>query len=314
MITFGYVHAQLSPAAAPVPSYPNTASGLERLMTDMLLLQKNSKTDELVPYLQSLVLPDLDTWFSAEFGDIHCGEQKLGPNDCMGPRMADRYRPLASALPASFSKTLNDFQHEGLTNFEATNYTEECPGPLRIIPARELVGGLSTTPHLSSMLSGLVQHREPLYVLWAYSDSKETTLPFFVYVQGAFRYIGMLHPVSEEDFQRTKVAAADRSPAAPPHNLSEDQIAMKKVIIDPSIVQRTIVLHVSVDSNGKPKEVTFARGLESQKDAAIQSVMKRRFERPSFGPGGLHPNLFCVSVIALDKLVQSRHDKSLALS
>jgi hypothetical protein len=148
------------------------------------------------------------------------------------------------------------------------------------------------------MLSGLVQHREPLYVLWAYSDSKETTLPFFVYVQGAFRYIGMLHPVSEEDFQRTKAAGADMSPAATPHNLSEDQIAMKKVIIDPSIVQRTIVLHVSVDSYGKPKEVTFARGLESQKDAAIQSVMKRRFERPRFGPGGFHPNLFCVNVVA----------------
>jgi hypothetical protein len=297
LIAVGYVHAQSSPAATSIPSYLDTPAGLEHLMTDMLSLQKDGKTEALSPYLQSLVLPDLDSWFSSKFGDVRCGEQQLGPNDCLGPRMAYSYSSLANGLPASFSRTLNDFLHDGLTSFEATNYTEDCPGPQRIIPSWELVGGLTTTPHLSSLLSGLVQRREPLYVLWAYSESKETTLPFFVYSAGAFRYIGMLHPASVEDSQKTKAAEAATRPAPATHNLSEDQIRMKKVIIDPAIVERTIVLHVSVDRDGKPKEVTFVRGLEAEKEAAIRSVMKRHFDRPGFGPGGLHPNLFCLTLV-----------------
>lgn len=298
VIAVKYVGAQSSPAVTPVPSYPNTTAGLEHLISDMLLLQKNGDNAALAPYLQTLVLPDFDSWFTSKFGDVRCGEQQLGPNDCLGPRMAFTYRPLARVLPASFSLTLADLLHEELTNLEATNYTEDCPGPQRIVPARELVGGLTTTPHLSSVLSGLVQHREPTYVLWAYNQTKETTLPFFVYSEGAFRYIGMLHPASVEDFHKSKTMAdsADAAPSA--HYLTEDQLEMKKVVIEPSLVQKTVVLHLLISPDGKPKDVTYVRGSEAEKDVAIQSVMKRRFDRPGFGPGGLHPNVFCLSVVA----------------
>lgn len=172
VVTVGYAAAQSSPTTTPVTSYPDTAAGLEHLLTEMLSLQRNGDSAALAPYLQSLVLPDSDDWFTSKFEAVRCGERQLGPNDCLGPRMAFTYRSLARVLPSSFSLTLTDFLHEGLTNFEATNYTEECPGPQRIVPARELVGGLTTTPHLSSMLSGIVQHHEPIYVLWAYNERK----------------------------------------------------------------------------------------------------------------------------------------------
>lgn len=298
VITMRYGDAQSSPAGTPVRSYPDTAAGLEHLVIDMLSLQRNGDNAALAPYLQSLVLPNADNWFASKFGDVRCGEQQLSPNDCLGPRMAFTYRSLARVLPASFSLTLTDFLHEGLTNFEATNYTEECPGPDRIVAARELVGGLTTTPHLSSMLSGLVQHHEPIYVLWAFNERKETTMPFFVYFEGAFRYIGMLHPASVEDFQKTKATGEDIGPAPPVHYLTEDQLEMKKVIIEPSLVQRTVVLRVSISPDGKPKDVGYVRGPEAEKEAAIQSVMKRHYERPGFGPGGFHPNLFCLSIVA----------------
>lgn len=298
VITVRCGDAQSNDTETPVRSYPDTAAGLEHLVTDMLSLQRNGDNAALAPYLQSLVLPDSDNWFTSKFGDVRCGEQQLGPNDCLGPRMAFTYRSLARVLPASFSLTLTDLLHEGLTNFEATNYTEDCPGPERIVAARELVGGLTTTPHLSSMLSGLVQHREPIYVLWAYNERKETTLPFFVYFGGAFRYIGMLHPASVEDFQKTKEPGEDVGPAPSARYLTEDQLEMTRVIIEPSLVQRTVVLRVSISADGKPKEVGYVRGPEAGKEAAIQSVMKRHFERPGFGPGGLHPNLLCLSIVA----------------
>jgi hypothetical protein len=64
----------------------------------MVSLQKNGDTAALTPYLQSLALPDAERWFVSEFGNLRCGEQQLGPNDCLGPRMAFTYRSLAKVL------------------------------------------------------------------------------------------------------------------------------------------------------------------------------------------------------------------------
>jgi hypothetical protein len=287
-----------SSATAPIPSYPDTAEGLERLMAEMISLQKRGDTVALAPYLQSLVLPDAEQWFTSNFGDLRCGEKQLAANDCLGPRLALAYRTLARILPASFALTLTDLINEQLTNFEATNYAEPCPGPRHIIASRELVGGLTTTPVLSSMLSGLVQHQEPVYVLWSYSDTKETTLPFFVYSQGAFRYIGMPHPASPEDYQN-KSAVAEGSTAAPSARyLTEDQLDMQQVRIDPTVVQRSVTLRVSIGKDGKVTDVSYVRGPEAYKDAAMQSVRKQRFEPPGFGPRGFHGNLLCINVAA----------------
>jgi hypothetical protein len=95
--------------APVVPPYPNTPAGLEQLMSDMIALQKKGDTEMLAPYLQSLVLPDAEHWFVAEFDDDHCEEQNPGANDCMGPRLASRYQSVARAIPPSFLLTLEDF-------------------------------------------------------------------------------------------------------------------------------------------------------------------------------------------------------------
>lgn len=52
-----------------------------------------------------------------------------------------------------------------------------------------------------------------------------------------------------------------------------------------------------IGPDGKPK-VRYVRGSETDKEAAIRSVTKRHFEPPSFGPGGFHPNIFCLNVVA----------------
>jgi hypothetical protein len=71
---------------------------------------------------------------------------------------------------------------------------------------------------------------------------------------------------------------------------------MKSVLIEPAKVSKTVVVRVVVDREGKPSEVSYIRGAELFKDAAIESTRKRRFERPGFGPNGLHPNVFCLAV------------------
>lgn len=281
-------------ATAPlVSSYPDTAEGLEKTMGDMISLQERGQTAELAPYLQSLILPNPDEWFAARFGIVHCQEEKLGANDCLGPRIAYTYATITRDLPASFNLTLKDLINEGLTNFEATDYTEPCPGPLHIVASQKLVGGLTTT----QILGGMTRHHESVYVLWSYSDTKETTLPFFVYSDGGFRYIGMPHESSVEDYQKkSKGGVVQTEPASSARYLTEDQLEMKQVIIDPQVVQRTVVLLVSLGKDGKVVDTSYVRGPEAYKDAVIQSVRKRRFEPPGFGPHGFHGNLVCVNV------------------
>ena len=291
--------SQIQTTSLPdVQSYPNTAEGLEHLMNDMISLEQAGKTAELAPYLKSIALPDYDSWFASEFGTARCEESQLAANDCLGPRLAFTYRTLTRNLPASFDLTLRDLIHEKLTSFEATNYTAPCPGPSRITASPELVGGLTTTPILSPVLSGLVQHQEPVYVLWSYSEAKETTLPFFVYSQGAFRYIGMPHPASIEDFQKNK-NRLDQNDGSPPEAryLTEDQLEMPQVLIDPSIVAKTVVVHVKIDNAGRVQEAAYIRGPEAYGDAAIHKARKQKFEPPGFGPRGIQPNSFCINVV-----------------
>jgi hypothetical protein len=280
--------------APPITSYPDTAEGLERMMADMVSLTRRGQVEELAPYLQSLILPRPEDWFAERFGTDHCTEEKMGANDCLGPRIAFTYATIAKDLPASFALTLKDLINEGLTNFEATDYGESCPGPQRIVAAQKLVGGLTTT----QILGGMQRHHESVYVLWSYSDTKETTLPFFVYSQGAFRYIGMPHEASVEDYQKKKSSGSEgeTEPSSSGRYLTEDQLEMKQVIIDPTVVQRTVALRVSVGKDGKVIDASYVRGPEAYKDAAMQSVRKRKFDPPGFGPHGFHGNLFCISV------------------
>ena len=123
------------------------------------------------------------------------------------------------------------------------------------------------------------RHHEPVYVLWAYSETKETTLPFFVYSEGAFRYLGMLHPASDDALHR--YAAGVNSEAEPSaHYLTEDQLEMRTVLNDQALVEKAVMLRVIVDLNGKPKDVTYVRGPEAERKGAISRAKKRRYDVP----------------------------------
>jgi hypothetical protein len=286
--------------APVVPPYPNTVAGLEKLMSDMIALQKNGDRTTLAPYLQSLVLPDAEHWFVSEFGDDHCEVQNPGANDCMGPRFASNYQRLARAIPSSVALTLADLIDEGLTNFEAANIAEECSGPLRIVPDPKLLGGLTTTPMVSAALPGPVKRHEPVYALWIYSESKQTTLSFFVYSEGAFRYLGMLHEATFDEFHKGKSLPETAQPASDAHYLAEDQLEVKNAVVAPALVQRTVVLRIVAGADGKPREVTYVRGPEAYKESAIESTRKRHFDLPKISFEAFHAKTvsFCQSVVA----------------
>jgi|GEM_PF-2575970 hypothetical protein len=289
-------------AVATIPSYPDSPGGLENLFKDMLNLENQRDRTRLTLYFQSLVLPHAGEWFTSKFGDQNCGDPQMAANDCLGSRLALTYASTARTLPAAAEMTMRDLLGDDLTNFEAVNHTELCAGPQRIIPARKLVDELTTTPMLSPVLSGLVQNHEPVYVLWAYSETKETSVAFFVYAEGAFRYIGMPHPSSSEDYARNAAAAQAKielirpdSNAVPSDDLTNEVVDVQPVLADQKLVERTVVLHVVIEADGTVREASYVRGPEEFKDAAIQSVKQR-----NFGPQGFagHPARVetCISV------------------
>jgi hypothetical protein len=291
----GQVQAPSAPVPSAIPHYPNSQGGLEDLMRDMISLQRREDSAALASYFQSLILPDPEAWFSSGFGDADCDAQDLGPNGCLGPRIAWYYTATAKTLPDSFALTLADLVHENLTNFESVNQTEQCAGPVQIIPSQKLIGEFTTVPVLLSPWSKLVRQNEPVYVLWAFNESKETTLSFFVYSQGAFRYIGMPRPAPADDYRQKKYSEGSFPPLSA-HYLTNEQLAMDHVSIAADVIRETVVVLVIVGRDGKPRDVSYVRGDETLKNAAIQTVRKQRFEPPGFGPHGLHPDRFCTNV------------------
>lgn len=194
----------------------------------------------------------------------------MAANDCLGSRLALTYSSIAKGLPNSVPKTLHALLDENLTTFEAVNYSQPCPAPERIVPALKLVDNLSTTPILSPVLSGLIHHREPVYVLWTYNEKRETTLAFFVYSDGAFRYIGMPHPASLEEFVK-------KAEIPQPSELTDEIVSRSHVLADQALAQRTVVLHVIIGPDGKARQVSYVRGPEAFEQVAIEKVQKRNF-------------------------------------
>ena len=89
-------------------------------------------------------------------------------------------------------------------------------------------------------------------------------------------------------------------PAPDAHHLTEDQLEVKNSIVDPALVQRTIVLEIIAGADGKPREVTYIRGPEAYKEAAIQSARKRRVDVPRFPFEAFHAKTIslCENVVA----------------
>lgn len=291
-------------AVPAIPRYPNSPSGLETLMSNMVALEKGGDEAALRPYFQSLILPHPEAWFPSEFGDKNCADKQMAANDCLGSRLALTYASIARTFPSAATKMLRYMLSDSLIHFEAVDHAAQCPSPQRILPARELVGELTTTPILSPVLSKLVQNHEPVYVLWVYNETKETTVAFFVYVDGAFRYIGMPHPASVEEFFRkssldqAKAETAQTVDNAEPfRDLTNGVSDDKAVLADPALVERTVVLHVLIGPDGKPREVSYVRGPEAFKDAAIRTVKKKQFTPLSFGGHTVQVST-CVNIVS----------------
>lgn len=153
-----------APAVAPaIPAYSDSPGGLEKLFKEMLKLEKNGNTQALAPYIQSLILPNSGSWFRSTFGDA------------IGVHLASDYERTRAELPVSFPDRLADLVAKHPPDPEAIRFMDSCN-----VHASE-------TEYPILLLRANVQ---PLYDVRFKYGTKLTLLPYFAYVDGAFRYLG----------------------------------------------------------------------------------------------------------------------------
>jgi len=285
--------ARLDTTNAPMKQYPDLAAGLETLMQDMLQASRNGNSAALTAYFNSLELPDPETWFDAHFGRTNCGDQQLTANDCLGPRLALTYSATSRSLAVAVAKTLLNLLDEKLTTFEAVNYAEPCAYNLRIVPAQNLISQLSTTPIITSSQFVSGQGADPTYMLWAYNETEETMIGYFVYSKAAFRYIGNPHPASLEEFA-SGTAPHERRES---DDLTFEIVSPPQVLIDFAASQHTVILHALINADGRLQKAAYIRGPIALRDDAIEAARQHHFSQPFTLGGQKFATDGCLSVV-----------------
>lgn len=80
----------------------------------MMKMQKKRDANSLAPYVQSLILPDPNTWFTATFGDE------------VGAELTAYYDRTRIDLPLSFPDMLANLESKHVDSPLATRFTDSC--------------------------------------------------------------------------------------------------------------------------------------------------------------------------------------------
>lgn len=281
----------LRTAAGATTSYPNSVDGLRQLVSDMIAAQKSGGEQALAPYLQSLVLPNSASWFGSVFGDEN-GRQFAAFYDAWG--------------------SSRDFQLSG--DLERVN-AEAQVDVLRFDKA----GEPAATEKENYFLS-LRQQPEPFYVVLFKSASRTSTRwGFFVYSDGAFRYVGALPDLRK--LAKPAGPSAENQPAVPEipkrirmgGNVAQAHLIHQVPPVYPEEalkqhLEGTVVLHAVIAPDGAVQALDVVEGSPILAGAAEAAVKQWRYE----------PVLLNGSAVAVDTTItvkfQLRESSSTQLS
>ena len=102
-----------APAAVPINSYPDSTSGLTKLMKDLLRAAKSNDAAAMHALLGSMVLPDREGWFLKVFGSD-------------AAQMLKEHPLSATAVERILSAFLNKLVRENFTEVVAYKHEESC--------------------------------------------------------------------------------------------------------------------------------------------------------------------------------------------
>jgi TonB family protein len=242
-----------APAVAPaIPSYSDSPGGLQKLFKEMLKLEKNGNTQALAPYIQSLILPNSEAWFRSTFGDA------------IGAHLAGDYERTGVELPVSFPDSLADLVAKHLPDPEAVRFTDSCNSHA------------SESEYPVLLLRGNAQ---PLYDVRFEYGNRLILIPYFAYVDGAFRYLG--------NFQ------------VPPHEFAVQHLDLKRIPVGANVmaaklvhkvspiypqeakdahISGTVLLHAIIGKDGQVHNLQLIQGSCWLAQSAIKAVSQWLYE------------------------------------
>ena len=253
-----------NPPTTTVPSYPNTAQGLEKLMKDMMKLERQGKQQELAPYAKSLLLPDADSWFKSVFGDS------------VGAALESASEQIRTGIEFDLSQTLATVLRQNLTEARAVRFDDSC-------------NQLAKPTEYPLLL--LRQRPEPLYDARFSDGSKESVWAYFAYVDGAFRFIGNLKKANAGyPFQRTNTQSSADQATEPPRktlrvggsvasaNLIHQETPNYPQEAKENHIQGTVVLHAIIAKDGTIRLLDLSEGVCALAGPAMEAVKKWRYK------------------------------------
>lgn len=259
--------AQQTPASVTptIPSYPDSSAGLEKLMKDMLELDNHGDANTLAPYLQSLVLSNPDAWFKSIFGDT------------VGAQLALSYEPTAKGLPQAMAATLKNLRQERFADhFEAVDSNKPCAAPSFMVAAHSESETKALGPSAVKLLV-LQKEHQPMYAVWFRKGRSVTTMAFFVYDEGAFRYIG-----------KPEIPDSVAAQGPQPQVKSGGTVQAAKLIhwvgpVYPVVakedhVEGAVTLHASIGSDGSIQNLSYVSGPQALVYSAMHAVKQWKYQ------------------------------------
>lgn len=155
-----------SAASASIPSYPESAGGLTKMMKQMLEISQRGKTEDLQPFFHALLIPNADSWFPSVFGDQQ------------GAQFREQYQQLQQFIASFFNQALQTDTGLKYDTVDVRRFRSSCESD-----ANEME---------YPILAARAEQAVPLYEV---RFVKGTTFRWFfpfAYIDGGFRYLGNL--------------------------------------------------------------------------------------------------------------------------
>ena len=251
------------PATAPPTAYPEKSGGLDKELHDLLKARKAADKATEDAILRSFILPDPEKWFT----------QTFGPD--AGEHMAEQYIPVSHAMVQILKGTFERLEDMKFNDIDIRKFDQACD------------------QHADDYVYPLLLARlepAPLYEATFRNGNSYQQMNSFVFVDGAFRYIGRINIPDSLLFDELRHKSSD-SPAAAkatkPVKLGGNVAAGRLLKRVPPVypedarrnyVQGTVRLLAVIEEDGRIGELRVAKGVCSLSKAAMDAVKQWKYQ------------------------------------
>ncbi len=251
------------PGTLPPSAYPEKSSGLDKELHDVFKARKvNDKTTEET-ILRSLVLPDPQKWFTDNFG----------PD--AGKLMAEQYVPVSHQLVPILKGIINHMEDMKFTTIDVRKFDHACDDQADDYVYPLLLARTGQTP---------------LYEATFRNGNSYNKMNSFVFLDGAFRYIGRINIPDSLLFDEMRAKASDKpaTTATPKALKMGGAVAAGRLVkrVSPtypenartSYTQGTVRLLAVIQEDGSMGELRVAKGVCTLSKAAIDAVKQWKYQ------------------------------------